>query len=281
MGSKNHFELFNSEMSTARAKIVPSISVVSSVLTSYLRPLRHQFSHPQEIIGCTHKPSSQLRLPYPFKSSSPETSYGLYPAVDFFYSLPDSLADTVSSMSRRSPIDGRTTSPFGIGRHVRGDLSTTQKRNKTIGVISFIPSHSLRLDPTTALTFQHLFSRFLFRCAGGLRNPYINQKTIFVFHQGMRPITELGFFPLSLPHQSTLRISRRLVRIITPLLPMKVYCGISRIITSRCGRFISLPSKTLEAGPCFNKRSIHGEMVINPLFRACRTTASKKRRPTP
>ena len=156
--------MLNSEMNIVPEKIVKSISGVSPVLTSTLRSLRHQLSHPQEIIGSAHKPRCQLSLSYPFKSCPPKTANCLYPAINFFYLLPNSLADTISDMPGRPPIDCRTTFSFGIGRHVRSNFLTTQQGNKTTGIISFIPSQGLGSDPTTArnmsMTMRHPSSAF-------------------------------------------------------------------------------------------------------------------------
>src|SRR5512135_548183 len=98
----------------------------------------HQFGHPQQIVCCPYKPGRQLRLLDPLESSPPESPNHLYPAKDLFYLLPESLAQTIPNMPRRSAINRRSAFALHILSQMRRDLPAAQHGYKPSSVVPLI-----------------------------------------------------------------------------------------------------------------------------------------------
>ena len=142
--------------------------------------LRHQLCHAQQIIRRSDPPSRQLRSLGSPKTRFPKPSHRLDPTKYLFHSFSYPLTYAVARMTSRSTIDGRSTFSFRVGRHVRGDLSATQKTHKIISVIALVGSQTFDLQSLLPLTFHHALSRFPLSAARGLTDFEIDQQPISV-----------------------------------------------------------------------------------------------------
>ena len=83
-----------------------------------------------------------------------------------------------------------------------------------------------------------------------------------ILHQRMPQVAHLRFAALRLLIQPSIRIGSRLVRFVTPLLPMKIH-----FLPVRRGRFAPvLRSEAFVAGPSFDQRAIHREVLIRQIW---------------
>ena len=82
-----------------------------------------------------------------------------------------------------------------------------------------------------------------------------------IIQQHVAQIRQLRLLSLALPMQHRLRISRRLVRVVAPPLAVEVDRGIPEVIGGRARRGVPA-SEALQAGPGFQLRPVHREMLV-------------------
>jgi hypothetical protein len=174
----------------------------SITFCSLLSRLPQQLRHPQQIICSSDPPSRELGSLGSLETRFSKPSHRLDPTKYLFDSLSYPLTHTVARMTNRSPIDGRSSSSLGIGRHVRSNPSAAQKIDKVVGLIAFIGSQSFHPESLSSLTLEHPLGGFPLRAPRGLADFKINQQSVSILHQGMRPVTQLSLFA------RPLRISR-------------------------------------------------------------------------
>src|SRR5437879_12415536 len=89
----------------------------------------------------------------------------------------------------------------------------------------------------------------------------------------MAQVAQLGFAALGLLIYPRLGIGRRLVRLVSPLLSVKVYLAARTGLVTR----VVLPPKTLLARPRFDQRSVHREMLVRQIrLRLCEHPLEKR-----
>src|SRR6266850_2251414 len=187
----------------------------------------------------------------------------LFPYTTLFHSLSYPLTYAVARMTSRSTIDGRSTFSVRVGRHVRGDLSATQKTHKIISVIALVGSQTFDLQSLLPLTFQHALSRFPLSAARGLTDFEIDQQPISVLHQRMRPVTQLSLFSRPLAHQKTVGIRAGLMGLVAAFLAMKIHPAVAWIALIFISRSLfPFRPKTLQACPRLDQSPIHREMIV-------------------
>src|SRR5262245_21703489 len=225
--------------------------------------LGHQLGHADKIVRRSYPPSSQLGSVSTPKTRFPKTSHGLHPTKDLFDSLSNPLTEGIALMTRGSPIDGRSAFALGVGRHMRENLSSTQKTHKVLSVITLISSQTFHPDSFSSLTLKQPLGRFSLGAARGLTDFEVDQQPVSVLHQGMGPITQLGLFAGPLTHKTTVRISNGLMGLVVAFLTMKIHPAVARISWSFISRAIfSFRPKTLKAGPGFNQSPIDRKMIV-------------------
>src|SRR5215472_3094799 len=151
----------------------------------------------------------------------------LHPTEDLFDPLTLLLTDRVSRMSR-GPAINRTLAVLVVLRHMRSRVHMSRFRHEVLGVVILVRAHCNRLISRDS--FDHHQCRVPLRCTGGLQDSHIRHQPIAVLHKHMPAITQLGFFPRSLPRQQCIRIRRRGMRLIAAPLAVKVYGRIARIV---------------------------------------------------
>src|SRR5208282_3609730 len=74
--------------------------------------------------------------------------------------------------------------------------------------------------------------------------------------------------PRTLPRQPRLRVRRRLMRVVAALFPVKIHRRVTGVVRRR-SLLVVLALKTLLAGPSFDQRAVHTEMLVRqPIVRA-------------
>src|SRR4030095_10821571 len=236
-----------------------SDSIISQLL---LNRLGHQFGHADKIVRSSDPPSRQSgSIGSPVVGLS-KSSHGLHPTENLFYSFSYPLTDAIALMAHGTTINRRSASSLGIGCYMRDDLSASQKIHKPLSVIGFIGSHSFYPHAFSFLTLYHTLSRFPLCGASGLTDGKINQQAVAVLHQGMRRVTQLGFFARPFADQQTVGIGGGLMGVGFALLAVKVHPGITRISLIFTSRFLfAFGSKALQASPCLNESTVHRKML--------------------
>src|SRR5215813_8933046 len=222
--------------------------------------LGHQLGHADKVICRSHPPSSQLRSVSSSKTRFPKTSHGLHPTKDLFDPLSNPLTEGIALMTRGSP---RSAFALGVGRHMRENLSPTQKTHKVLRVITLIGSQAFHPNSFSSLTLKQSLCGFSLGAARGLTDFEIDQQPVSILHQGMGPITQLGLFARPLTHQTTVGIGSGLMSLVAAFLTMKIHPTVARISWSFIPRPIfSFRSKTLKAGPGLDQSPIDCKMIV-------------------
>ena len=223
----------------------------------------HEFRHAQQIISRSYKPGGQVRATNSFIPSFAESPDGLHPPKDLFYSLSNPLTHTIARMPDRPPINRRPPSSLHIGSYMGGNLAAPQQGHKTSRIIPLISSQGPRSDSLARLPLQHGLRRFHLGSPRRQSHAKINQKPVAVLHQNVRSIRKFRFLALAFPHQPALRVRRRLVGLIAPLLSVKIDRRVSPFPIRRpIRRIFFFRSKTLQTGPGFDQAAIDREVVV-------------------
>src|SRR5499433_717647 len=247
-------------MSTAALQTHVSV-LGASLLVS--KRLGQQLGHADKIIRCSHPPSSQLGSVSSSEACFPKTAHGLHPTKDLFDPFSNPLTEGIAFMTRGSPIDGRSAFALGVGRHMRENLSPTQKTHKVLRVITLIGSQAFHPNSFSSLTLKQSLCGFSLCAARGLTDFEIDQQPVSILHQGMGPITQLGLFARPLTHQTTVGIGSGLMSLVAAFLTMKIHPTVARISWSFIPRPIfSFSSKTLKAGPGLDQSPIDCKMIV-------------------
>src|SRR5512139_2301890 len=113
-------ELRNQSLNSIGKK--PKTGSLAPTPSSYLH-LWRQLRHSKQVIGCSHKPSCQLRPEFSLKPCLPKPSDHLDPAANLFNPFPNPLADPITLVTGRPTINRRSSSSLRILSHVRRNLS--------------------------------------------------------------------------------------------------------------------------------------------------------------
>ncbi len=236
---------------------------LSPLLLLGLRPLASEFRDSQEVIGRPHKPTRQLGPSNPSVASAPKSSHGFHPTKNLFDSLASPLAQLITQVPRSRSVDRRSSTPSPIFSHMRRNSPAPQHRHKSAAIISFVSAQRLRIDLLAGLPFQHPFRSLNLGGAACRSNAEIHQQAMTVIHQCVGPITKLRRLAQTPAQQSTLRIGRRLMSRVAPVLAAEIHRRVSRIPVIRSSRWVLFARpKTLQARPSFQQRAVHGEMIV-------------------
>src|SRR5215471_3415163 len=94
----------------------------------------------------------------------------------------------------------------------------------------------------------------------GRKHFRVHNQSIAVLGQQVPVITQLGFLAAALAGQQRIGIGGGLVSLIAPVLSVKVYGRVARIVR-RLGISV-LPLEALQTRPRFDQRAVHSEMLI-------------------
>jgi hypothetical protein len=125
--------------------------------------------------------------------------------------------------------------------------------DQSSAMIAFVGGQGRGLVPRLPLTFEHRHGGLRFTL-GGQRHAQVGAQPVAAIHQRMRTEAQASFLAVALAHEPGVAIGRALVGVVAPHLPVKVV--VRRLI------LIGLGSKTFCAGPGFNERAVHREVLV-------------------
>jgi len=176
----------------------------------------------KEVVGRANEPRSEIRALDAFEAGLAEQAYRLRPPEELLDSLPDPLADPVPGMPRRPAINGWAM----VVDHgdVRSNIPSATRLDELPRVIAAVSSQRDWRRSWQVLV-DHLQCRLALRGPVGGRDENVDDQPVAVLHQRVLRKGEPGFPADSFAHQPCLGISRRLVRLVAPLLAAKVDGG--------------------------------------------------------
>ncbi len=217
-----------------------------------------QVSHAHQIVGRASEGEDPIYFADPAMAHFPHQRNRLQPAKAFFDPLPLPLADGVTRVPRRAPINrARRLAAHGSAPRAapHADCGTRPQTRACQTLCRHPPS------PTSFReSFQQHQSRISFRRSVGLENSRLHDQSVAVLHQKIPAVTQLGLFAVAFARQQRLGITLRCRRLIRPLLTAKVYGGLPG--SSGGGSLPLLRLKTLGTRPRFHQRAIHREMLV-------------------
>ncbi len=131
--------------------------------------------------------------------------------------------------------------------------------HESLRVESFISAHRYRLRARQLL--QHHQRRVALRRPVGLEHFRPHDQTVAVLHQQIPAVTQLRLLARSFARQLRLGISLRFMAVIRPLLAVKVYRRVARIIRRR-SRLLFSGLKALGSRPSLQQCPVYREMLI-------------------
>ena len=196
-----------------------------------------QISHANQVVGGENefkRPSYSLPAPEP---RLPHGSHRFNPAEDFLGTLSKGLADSVACMPRGAPINGGAP-PIGILSHVRRGLQGPKGTGEVLRVVSLVCANGDGMTPRNAV--NHIFASLSLRRPFRQRQPPVDGKPVLILHQHVAHVAQLRLFALSLSEEPSIRVRRRGMRVVAPLLPLEVNRGIAANTRSWALRIILL-----------------------------------------
>src|SRR5208282_5009109 len=181
------------------------------------------------------------------------------PAEAFLDPFPLSLADLVSDMPRRAPIDGAAPGPSSVLRYVRGHIHMPALGNELGGVEAFVATYRRRVRTWNLL--QHDECCIALGATIGFQQFPVDDQSIAILYQQIAAIAQLRLLARSLACKLRIDVRRRFMRLVRALLAMKVHRRIASVIR-RCVLTAFLRLKTFQARPRLQQRTVHGEMLL-------------------
>jgi hypothetical protein len=216
-----------------------------------LRRVRRHLSLHRYQIPDSHKVISRDRkLEYPIDlcnasvAQLPQQPHSLPPAKDLLYPFPLPLADCVAGVPGGPLVYGRPSSTVVLS-NMRRHICLANRRDKLLRIVSLVGPHR-RSVPNAYFAGEHN-TRIALCCPSRLRDAGVDNESTSVLHKQMPAIVELCFLSLSFLAQQSVRIGRRLMRMVGTFLAVEVHRGISRIIWW-CFIPTTFPLETLQ--PC-------------------------------
>src|SRR5258708_22170651 len=219
---------------------------------------RGQVSDPDQVIGGEREREPTVQQRGASMALLPHQAHRLQPTKDLLYPLALPLADLVSGMARGATIDCAPT-PRGVLGHVRSHPVLAHSRDEGIRVESFVTAQGA--SAAARDVFDQEERRIPFRGACGLGGAATDGKTISVLHDDVSQVGQLCFVATSLAVQSRLRISRRLVSVVRPLLAPEIHGRITGIVPAVASRRV-LSLEALPARPGLDQSAVHGEVLV-------------------
>ena len=178
--------------------------------------------------------------------------------------LADSLADRIPRMPGRPPVD-RTASPTGVLCHMGRDAAFAQVGDTGLGVVAFVRSQRLGMEPIVPQLVDQLRAPHPIRPCRWPASPESRPGARCDFPSARGRRSQAGFFArhpswptvLRDPSDSDASHSSAFLRGSPP-----TDCWACRRRTWLARRRLVSGSEALEAGRSFDQRAIHGEVFI-------------------
>src|SRR6266571_1885893 len=163
-------------------------------LWTYLSRRDLQSSHPEQVVRRAHHVGGELRLHPSDEAALSESADRFHPAEDLLDSFALLLTERITVMPRGARIQARSAAaldPSAVGR----DAASSEHRDEGLGVIALVGAERAHVPASFAPAIDkgHCRLGFSKRCVG---DGQIDQKTVAVFHERMRPEGELRGLPV-------------------------------------------------------------------------------------
>src|SRR6266536_5694063 len=191
--------------------------------------LQRQISDSDEVIGGERKREHPVDQSCPSMSRLPHHADRLQPTEDLLHPLALPLAHLISGMACGATID-RAPTRRGVLSHVWSHPVLAHGRHKATRVESLVASQGA--STATRNVFDQDECSIPFGGARGLRGAATDGKAISVFHDDVAQVGQLRFLATRLAIQPRLRVSRRLMRLVRPLLAPEINARITGIVSA-------------------------------------------------
>ena len=185
-----------------------------------------------------------------------QTTDGLHPPKDLFHEFSFPLTHVITRMPG-GPTINRT--PADLLRHVGRDVPDADIGDEARHIVALVCSDRAA---RRRAGLQQQCRRLAFGGPRRVGRTDVGDEPMPIIQQHVAQIRQLRLLPLALPMQHRLRISRRLVRVVAPPLAVEVDRGIPGVIGGRARRGVQA-SEALQAGPGFQLRPVHREMLFH------------------
>src|ERR1700730_395654 len=190
-----------------------------------------QVPHTYQVVSGSGEREHPVLLKDPAMAHFPQQRDLLQPSETFFDALPLLLADSIAGVARGTCVNGAPASAPIILRHVRCYSQMAAFGHEIRSVISLVPAHCHWLRTRNLL--QHNQRSVALRGPISLEYFCVHDQSVSVLHQQIPAVTQLGLLPRALACQSGIGIGLRCMRLIAPILPVKVNRGVARIVRRR------------------------------------------------
>jgi hypothetical protein len=147
-----------------------------------------EFRDPEEVVGRADQMGGK---PGPLQAAiagAAEAADRLEPAEDLLDPLAHELTDSISRPADGAQVEGRTTWPPLILRHVRRDVERPAARNELGSIVTLVGRNG---DPVKPPPLQHLQPLLAFGPAGGLSHAQVDHDPVAILHQHTLGVAEL------------------------------------------------------------------------------------------
>src|SRR5215207_3660881 len=142
----------------------------------------NQSDHSYQVVGGRHQIARQLGPRQAAIARAAESTYGLHPAKDLLDARADALADDVSHVTRRAPIDRAAPTASVLG-DVWRDLTPTEVSDESSGVVALVGAQRPWTKPALARLFDQLGHGVPLGCTRRLAHLKVHHQPMPILHQ--------------------------------------------------------------------------------------------------
>src|SRR2546426_12047989 len=196
---------------------------------------RQQFGHPQEISRARDHLRPELRARHATVARLPQAADRFAPAEDLFDELPLALTYRVPGMPGRAPVYVRAAMRGNVLRDMGRHAALAELVDERCPIVRLVPGHRRDRHPGRLLHIDHRERRLRFGGPRRLGHAHIDDETVPIFGQRMSREDQLRLFAGPFAHEPRLGGGRGRMRLVAPLLAVKVDGRVPAIVGRRPG----------------------------------------------
>src|SRR6266404_3706787 len=222
---------------------------------------RQQFGDRREIIRARDHLRPELRARHATVARLPQAPDRFAPAEDLFDELPLALTYRVPGMPSRAAVHVRAAMRSNVLRDMGRHAALAELVDERCPIVRLVPGHGCDRHPGRLLHIDHRERRLRFGGPCRLGHAHIDDETVPIFGQRMSREDQLRLFAGPFAHQPRLGVGRGRMRLVAPLLAVKVDGRVPAIVGRRpvAGRFVPR-AEALERGPGLDQRPVDREV---------------------
>src|SRR5665213_927869 len=184
----------------------------------------------------------------------------LLPTETLFDQFPPSLADHITVMPRWSPVDRAAAAMSNILSHMRRYSQIAHSLHRISYIIPFIRANGS--TRTSRQSCEHRQCRLAFGGATRVRRLHVDDEPVTVLHQRVPQVPKHCTRSRRFFIQTRVRVRRRCVGIISPLLPFEIDVSVASVRTTTIVATGVFGAKALVTRPCLDQRSVNGKVLV-------------------